>query len=322
MKIALVGPGIMPIPPDGWGAVEMLIWDYYQILTSWGHSVDIINTPDKNEIIDQVNTNNYDAVHVHYDHFYDIMPVLKAKAKIISSHYPYMHNPQQWANDDYSPKFSGICLNTDWWIFASSKEDVQLLQNCALYGNKVFHAKLGVNHKSYNFTTKPENDKTLCLGKITDRKYQWFLQKIDGIDFVGKYGPGSFDPHGPNYLGEMPRKQLNEIITKYTNLVLLSVAENATPLVVKEALVCGLGVVVSECCALELDPLPFITVIPNSQMNNIEYIKQAIEKNKDICKNIRADIREYGISKFSLETILKEYIGQIEKINAPKMQNI
>ena len=28
MKIALVGPGIMEIPPKGWGAVESLIWDY------------------------------------------------------------------------------------------------------------------------------------------------------------------------------------------------------------------------------------------------------------------------------------------------------
>ena len=27
MKIAIVGPGIMPIPPTGWGAVEILIWD-------------------------------------------------------------------------------------------------------------------------------------------------------------------------------------------------------------------------------------------------------------------------------------------------------
>ena len=24
MKIAIVGPGIMPIPPTGWGAVEIL----------------------------------------------------------------------------------------------------------------------------------------------------------------------------------------------------------------------------------------------------------------------------------------------------------
>ena len=28
MKLVIIGPGIMPIPPKGWGAVESLIWDY------------------------------------------------------------------------------------------------------------------------------------------------------------------------------------------------------------------------------------------------------------------------------------------------------
>ena len=32
MKICIVGPGIMPIPPTGWGAVEILIWDYKETL--------------------------------------------------------------------------------------------------------------------------------------------------------------------------------------------------------------------------------------------------------------------------------------------------
>ena len=44
MKLALVGPGIMPIPPNGWGAVEMMIWDYYNILKKHGIEVNIINT--------------------------------------------------------------------------------------------------------------------------------------------------------------------------------------------------------------------------------------------------------------------------------------
>ena len=43
MKIGLIGPGIMPIPPPGWGAVEVLIWDYYNSLTKLGHNVVIIN---------------------------------------------------------------------------------------------------------------------------------------------------------------------------------------------------------------------------------------------------------------------------------------
>ena len=44
MKISIVGPGIMPIPPTGWGAVEILIWDQKLALEKLGHQVDIVNT--------------------------------------------------------------------------------------------------------------------------------------------------------------------------------------------------------------------------------------------------------------------------------------
>lgn len=37
MKITLVGPGIMPIPPTGWGAVEILVWDTKNALEDLGH---------------------------------------------------------------------------------------------------------------------------------------------------------------------------------------------------------------------------------------------------------------------------------------------
>ena len=63
MKIALIGPGIMEIPPDGWGAVEMLIWDYTVILRELGHRVEIINTPDRELIKFEVAHGKYDVVH-------------------------------------------------------------------------------------------------------------------------------------------------------------------------------------------------------------------------------------------------------------------
>ena len=66
MKIIIIGPGIMPIPPKGWGAVEILIWDYKEILEKLGHSVTIINTPDPNDIINSVNKLNADFVHIQY----------------------------------------------------------------------------------------------------------------------------------------------------------------------------------------------------------------------------------------------------------------
>ena len=54
MNIAFIGPGIMPIPPDGWGAVEMLIWDYATVLGELEHTGTIINTPNRSEIIGEL----------------------------------------------------------------------------------------------------------------------------------------------------------------------------------------------------------------------------------------------------------------------------
>ena len=37
MKICLVGPGIIPIPPTGWGAVESIIWECANELSDLDH---------------------------------------------------------------------------------------------------------------------------------------------------------------------------------------------------------------------------------------------------------------------------------------------
>ena len=73
MKIALIGPWHYEIPPDRWGAVEMMIWDYAIILKDLGHRVQIINTPDKDVIKFEVEYGKFDVVHLHYDVFADIL---------------------------------------------------------------------------------------------------------------------------------------------------------------------------------------------------------------------------------------------------------
>ena len=55
MKIAIVGPGIMPIPPTGWGAVEILIWDQKLALEELGHEVRIVNTASPIDILKEIN---------------------------------------------------------------------------------------------------------------------------------------------------------------------------------------------------------------------------------------------------------------------------
>ena len=69
MKISIIGPGLMPIPTKGWGAVEALIWDMANALKDLGQEVQIINTTDGNKVLASINEFNPDFVHINYDDF-------------------------------------------------------------------------------------------------------------------------------------------------------------------------------------------------------------------------------------------------------------
>ena len=58
MRIAQITPGVIPIPPNGWGAVEKIIWEYTKVLKGQGHEVEILYT-------DDVKKGEWDIVHVH-----------------------------------------------------------------------------------------------------------------------------------------------------------------------------------------------------------------------------------------------------------------
>ena len=94
MKICLVGPGIIPIPPTGWGAVESIIWECANELSDLDHDGIILNTPDKNEIVSTIKEEQFDFIHIHYDVFCDMIPEIKKVSPnstiALSSHYPYI----------------------------------------------------------------------------------------------------------------------------------------------------------------------------------------------------------------------------------------
>jgi hypothetical protein len=108
-------------------------------------------------------------------------------------------------------------------------------------------------------------------------------------------------------LGEWDKPTLYNGLTDYANLILLSDGE-ADPLVVKEALIAGLGLVISECACANLDlSLSFITVIPNDKRADLNYVKREIIRNRIHSLKHRAEIREYGLSKFAWNAILDQY---------------
>ena len=322
MKLALIGPGIMPIPPDGWGAVESLIWDYAVELGELGHEGTIVNTQNFQEIIDHLNEDEYEFAHLHYDVFYPLMDIIAEQTKIpklaISSHYPYIDQSIMHRRDGYDRIFNWIVNNDRYYIFCISKKDYDTFKNAGVDERLLILSENGANHKRFAFNEEAvKPDRSLYLGQIYHRKKQWIYQSINSIDFVGQNtGATSFDPN-INYLGEWTDAYKREHFTDYGNLVLLSDGENGTPLVVKEAMVNGLGVVISRYAAHDLpDDLPFVTVIPDDKLEDVAYVEEKIIENRELSVGMRKEIRDFAVSNFSWESLVKLYAENIDKLEA------
>jgi len=321
MKIGFIGPGIMPIPPDGWGAVESLIWEIACELGEKGHEGMIINVPDLNEIVRTVQENDFDFIHLFYDVFHPVMDVIKQvspkSVTAISSAYPYVDQFQFHQRDGYAATYDWLVNQKDHYNFCLSDKDLETYKNGGADTSKLLRLGLGAQHNNFKFNVECEKpDKTLYMAKIEVRKRQWIYQSIDGIEFVGRYSPTTtFDRLHKSYIGEWTTEEKHESVTKYANLMLLSDGENGTPLVIKEALVSGIGVVCSKYAAYDLDAsLPFITVIPDDKLNDLDYVSNAIKKNRESSVSLREEIREYGVKNFSWETIVNQYEKDILKI--------
>ena len=326
-KIALVGPGIMEIPPKGWGAVEILIWEYYQELTRLGWDVDIINTKDTDEIIRKINrqqstTAPYAFVHLHYDRFYTILNKLEVPHIALTSHYPYIDKPEKHDDDGYTPIFNFLTSQTKYYNVMLSQKDTTAIIHNGASKNKIRTIRNGANQEKFQFIEEceyPEN--SICLGWITTRKRQSFLQKLPELNiyFAGRPEDPDFNYNSPYYLGEWTKDEVYSKMTKYSNLVLLSGGET-DPLVVKEAMMAGIGIVINQTSAAHLIEKPWITLIPTDKETDLVYIKDAILKNREISikPEIRKQIRQYAEEMFSNTVIVKEYSDWLNRIISPK----
>jgi glycosyltransferase involved in cell wall biosynthesis len=302
MKITFVGPGEISIPPSGWGALETVVWNQYINLQKLGHTVNIINEPDTNITYHKVLETQPDIVHLHYGKHWQIMPYLNCR-KIITSHD---------GGFLYSQTFHKNLINSffkDCEFFILTSWERQLLLDSGIDDSNIKILPNGVDNSQFKITDQPQFiDRSICLGKIDQRKRQAFLQSLDcNISFAGQNTIPEFNPLDDNYLGLWDRNMVFNQLTHYNNLILLSVSE-LHPLVCLEALAAGLGLVVSEVAAQNLDlSQPFISMIPQDQIHDSEIVKTAIIKNREVCSNTpRNIIKEYA-KTFDWTEILKKY---------------
>ena len=127
------------------------------------------------------------------------------------------------------------------------------------------------------------------------------------LDFAGNLADSRFNSNSENYLGEWNKEYLYENLTNYASLVLLSDGE-AHSLALLEGMMAGLGIVISEYSTANLDlELPFIDVVPEDKIQDEEFIKKTIEKNREVSVKMRKEIRKYTVDNFSWENVVKKY---------------
>jgi glycosyltransferase involved in cell wall biosynthesis len=302
----------MPIPPKAWGAVEILIWDYYQELIKLGHEVKIVNESSPGEIINQVNDFRPEFVHLQYDNYAHLLAYIECKYKAVTSHYGYIE--QYHAHPEYHGILKSF-IDGDFYIFCLSEAIKQTYLKLGVKAERLFVTPNGGNQNCFEYRESPRYpSRSIFLAKIDYRKRQYLYQNIDFLDFVGNCVDSRFNTEAINYLGEWDKTHLYQNLTDYSSLVLLSDGE-ADPLVTKEALICGLGLVLSEFAAANLDTtLPFIDIIPESRIRDIDYVKTVILENQQKSINHRSQIRQYAILNHSWGVVAEKYIDLLNKI--------
>ena len=172
----------------------------------------------------------------------------------------------------------------------------------------------GVNLDLFRKTEKAEYPhRSIYLAKIDYRKRQYLFQGIDSLWFAGNNSDSRFDV-SKRWLQEWSKDKLYNELTDYGNLVLLSDGE-AHPLVCLEAFAAGLGVVVSQYAAANLDTSKgFITVIPEDKITDMVFLESEIIKNRKYSVEHREEILEYAETFEWSNVIAEHYVPAMEQI--------
>ena len=302
MKIQLISDGSIPVPPvNGWGALERVVWNYKIYLEKAGHDVIVSNYTESTKILEDWRYFNPDVVHNHIGKHWEAMSLIYGCKKVFTNHGGEFltHKPFYGYLAQNFFKNCKLLMLTDAEkeFYESFNLDVDILPN-------------GVDTSIF----KPELDNrsgSIYLGQINTRKKQAYYQQ-KGIDccFAGGNSDNSFDYGSSDYLGSWDHQQVCDNLIKFSNLILLSSSE-LQPLVCLEGLAAGLGLVISSPSAQSLDiTKPWIDVIPDDRLEDIDYINDVIKNNRVVSDKHRSDIVEYS-KEFDWSNIIKKYLKAI-----------
>jgi|688.fasta_scaffold05623_17 hypothetical protein len=303
-KIMLISDGDIPVPPNGWGALERVVWNYSQHLIKLGYDVLISNHQDSSKVLEDWRRFKPDLVHNHIGKHWEAMSLINGCKKIVTNHGGafIFHKPF------YDHIFTTYFRDCD--LYLLTDEEKIFYDSYNIWNTNIIVPN-GVNSEIFKHSVI--RDGAIYLGKISIRKKQSYYQKL-GINcyFAGNTEDNTFNYSHPKYLGEWTHEEVADKLCKFNTLVLLSSSE-LQPLVCLEALCSGLGLVLSKPCAQSLDTSkPWISVIPDDKLDDINFINNEIARISNLAEIHREDVIKYGQS-FDWTNIVNKYV---ELINA------
>lgn len=201
MRLIQVTPGVIPIPPNGWGAVEKIIWEYKLVLDKLGYKTDILYT-------DDVKKEETQIVHVHMANLANLLNS-RGIDYVYSLH---DHHVEHFGKESSCYKENYEAIKNSKLTFVHSKHLIEYFDNLP----QIVYLPHGANLNDYKFVDRSESIrkevKLFMMANngvggdaLSDRK--GFLIGIDAaknLDLpITIICPGSnkvfFDHHKPEY---------------------------------------------------------------------------------------------------------------------------
>jgi len=160
MEILQIHPGMLPIPPVGWGATEKVIWNYKLQLDKKGH-------PTKIEYLDYII-----PYKVNFTHFHMANLALQGHSRGI----PYVfslhdHHTEILGKDSEVYKKNLLAIKNSIFSITHNEKYVELFDET----DKLFYLPHGVDTELYNFKDKNfEEHSLLCIannGILADQSF-------------------------------------------------------------------------------------------------------------------------------------------------------
>jgi len=306
LRIAQVGFGLLPIPPQGYGAVESIIWEYTTRLRAMGHEVHIVNERKRKAARELLKLGPLDFIHCHNDRAVSrvMWAGLLKRAKVIST----SHHAWDWGNlSKDSRRLLRMCSYARYQMVLTDTLGAEIRRKNP--AAKIALQPNGTEVDEFRFDPHPGNGKAICVGRIEERKRQdWVERALKGsglvCDFVGPVKDPLLSSEA-SHLGEWDRSTLRDRLTDYSCLILVSRSEGQ-PLVVAEALAAGLSVVVSPAGAINLPALPFVHRVQKED-EIASATRQAIEGNP----SHRTAARAYAKDFMDWDALVNQYVKQL-----------